>query len=160
MRYTSSGDHGIDRRPAEPGDNRLTRVGDAERDQAAGTLGEHFAAGRLDQAEFDERLAAAYAARTGADLDRLFTDLPSTAPASTSAPARGPTYPPRWRTAAPLVPVVLVSLLLALAVIGIVRGDVPPFVLFPLLWLWWFRAGPRAGWHHAATRPRGPEDRR
>jgi hypothetical protein len=52
------------------------RVGDAERDVAAERLARHFAAGRLTQLEYDERLSAAMSARTGGDLDRLFADLP------------------------------------------------------------------------------------
>ena len=52
------------------------RIGDAEREDAAQALGEHFATGRLDRAEYDDRLAAAFAARTEGDLLVLFTDLP------------------------------------------------------------------------------------
>jgi len=52
------------------------RVGDAERDEAARALGEHFANGRLDREEYDERLELAFAARTGNDLAALFRDLP------------------------------------------------------------------------------------
>jgi Domain of unknown function (DUF1707) len=64
------------------------RVSDAERDAAAAELREHFASGRLNQDELDERLTAAFAAKTGADLNALFTDLPSNGPAwgSGSAP--------------------------------------------------------------------------
>lgn len=58
------------------------RVGDAERDRAADYLREHMAAGRIDAAEFDERLTAALSAKTQADLDRLFVDLPSPTPHS------------------------------------------------------------------------------
>ena len=39
-------------------------------------LGEHFAEGRLDQQEYEERVSAAYAARTAEDLAPLFRDLP------------------------------------------------------------------------------------
>ena len=53
------------------------RVSDAEREAAAAELQEHFASGRLNQDELDERLAAAFAAKTRADLNALFTDLPS-----------------------------------------------------------------------------------
>ena len=58
------------------------RVSDAERDQAIAELSEHFQAGRLTQEEFDDRSGQALRARTGSDLDALFTDLPrSTVPA-------------------------------------------------------------------------------
>lgn len=53
------------------------RVSDAEREAAAAELREHFAAGRLDQDELNERLDRAFAAKTRADLNALFTDLPS-----------------------------------------------------------------------------------
>ncbi len=53
------------------------RVGDPERERAASALGEHFAHGRLDHAEYAERLDAIWSARTRADLDVLFTDLPA-----------------------------------------------------------------------------------
>lgn len=52
------------------------RIGDAERDRAVSRLTEHLTAGRLDQLEFDDRMGRALAARTQADLDPLFTDLP------------------------------------------------------------------------------------
>jgi hypothetical protein len=64
------------------------RIGDAERDQAAEYLREHMAAGRLNAAEFDERLTAALSAKVQTDLDRLFADLPSPTPQSpTGKPA-------------------------------------------------------------------------
>jgi Domain of unknown function (DUF1707) len=52
------------------------RVSDAEREAAAAGLREHFASGRLDADELDQRLSAAFAARTRGDLSVLFTDLP------------------------------------------------------------------------------------
>ncbi|MFD1535357.1 DUF1707 domain-containing protein [Pseudonocardia aurantiaca] len=39
-------------------------------------LGEHYAEGRLDAGEYEERTAAAYAAHTSEDLTPLFADLP------------------------------------------------------------------------------------
>jgi hypothetical protein len=53
------------------------RVGDAEREAAATELREHFASGRLNSEELDQRLTAAFAARTRGDLDALFSDLPA-----------------------------------------------------------------------------------
>jgi hypothetical protein len=58
-------------------DPRSIRIGTTEREQAVKALGEHFAHGRLEPSEFEERMTAAYAARTAAELDRLFADLPS-----------------------------------------------------------------------------------
>ena len=62
------------------------RVSDAEREAVSGRLAEHFAAGRLDQAEFDDRTRRAMSAKTRADLRGLFADLPEPLP-ETGAPA-------------------------------------------------------------------------
>jgi len=61
---------------------------DSDRDAAAGLLGEAFAAGRLTADEHAERLRAAYAARTWADLVAQTSDLPgpSGATAASAAP--------------------------------------------------------------------------
>lgn len=78
------------------------RVGDAERDEAARALGDHFASGRLDRAEYDERLEQAFAARTGNDLAALFRDLPQARVASPARMHRGR----RFRF--PFLPVLLI----------------------------------------------------
>ena len=69
------------------------RAGDADRQAAADRLRAAHDEGRLDLAEYDRRLAEAYAAVTYADLDRLFTDLPTRpsapVPAYTVASAAG-----------------------------------------------------------------------
>jgi hypothetical protein len=75
------------------------RVGHAEREQAVTALGDHFAQGRLEPDEFEQRMAAAYAARTAADLDRLFDDLPRPAPPPqpvVALPPTGPQYGPGY----------------------------------------------------------------
>src|SRR5271170_1057179 len=70
------------------------RVSDAEREAAAGRLAEHFAAGRLDQAEFDDRVRRALNAKTRADMRGLFADLSETGvPAGPELP-RGGAGPP------------------------------------------------------------------
>jgi uncharacterized protein DUF1707 len=61
------------------------RVSDVEREAAAAELREHFASGRLNQDELDQRLTAAFAAKTRGDLNALFTDLPSSGPGWASA---------------------------------------------------------------------------
>lgn len=53
------------------------RVGDAEREHVVADLRDHAGAGRLDVEELEERVAAAYAARTHGDLAKLTSDLPS-----------------------------------------------------------------------------------
>lgn len=63
-----------------------TRVGDAERNEVVELLGSHFAAGRLDHAEFERRANTALTAVTRRDLGQLLHDLPA-------APAPQPTPP-------------------------------------------------------------------
>ncbi|RCV62285.1 hypothetical protein DEF24_01785 [Marinitenerispora sediminis] len=53
-----------------------TRASDADRDRVARRLQEHFAQGRLDSDDFNERLTRVYRARTGAELERITEDLP------------------------------------------------------------------------------------
>ena len=52
------------------------RISDQQRDRAAQDIREHYAAGRLSDEEMDERVQAAYQARTEQDLNRLLADLP------------------------------------------------------------------------------------
>ena len=44
---------------------------------AAAAIREHYAAGRLDSAEFEERVQAVYGARTQSELSALSADLPA-----------------------------------------------------------------------------------
>ena len=52
------------------------RASDAERDQAAEAMREHYAAGRLTAEELSQRLDAIYEARTVSELAHLRRDLP------------------------------------------------------------------------------------
>jgi len=54
------------------------RISDADRTEVADRLSKHYSDGRLDQAEFNERLDRAMNAKTQADLNGLFADLPAT----------------------------------------------------------------------------------
>ena len=56
------------------------RAADADRAAVADVLGRHMSAGRLTVAEYDERLARAYAAKTYGELDSLTADLPAAVP--------------------------------------------------------------------------------
>ena len=135
----------MDTAPQEPRLPRLAagqRIGDAERDQAASALSEHFAAGRLDRDELDARLTAAYSARTAADLEPLFRDLPTTQSPSRPPAEVGKRRPRRLGMFA--VPVLPLLLLVAAVTTVATRGEFPFFV-FPLLW---FAGGfrRRRGW--------------
>jgi len=69
------------------GNSPDVRASDRERDAVLQRVQQAFAEGRLDDTEFDQRMRAALAARTHAELDVLLTDLPA-GPASTGlAPA-------------------------------------------------------------------------
>jgi Domain of unknown function (DUF1707) len=68
------------------------RVSDTEREAAAAELQEHFASGRLNQDELNERLTAVFAAKTRGDLNALFTDLPSSGHGWASAGASGAAF--------------------------------------------------------------------
>jgi hypothetical protein len=58
----------------------LVRASDADRDRAVQALREHLAAGRLTLEEFTERMSAALAATTTADLDVPLRELPMAEP--------------------------------------------------------------------------------
>ena len=55
---------------------RELRASDADRERVAAVLRQAAGEGRIELAELDERLAAAYAARTYADLEPITRDLP------------------------------------------------------------------------------------
>jgi hypothetical protein len=81
---------GSDLEPSRPGSEPVPadtspRASDAERNQAVDRLRTAYVEGRLDQEEFDERSRAALTAKTRAQLERLFTDLPSGPPAAGSS---------------------------------------------------------------------------
>jgi GntR family transcriptional regulator len=77
--------------PADGGrySDQHLRVSDAEREAVAGRLAEHFAAGRIDQAEFGDRVGRAMSAKTRGDLRGLFAGLPETGAPAGPALARG-----------------------------------------------------------------------
>ena len=67
-------------------DSPDVRIGTAEREQAMQRLSEHFAAGRLSVAEFDERSGHIAAAVTRGDLAPVFSDLPAAVPTAPEPP--------------------------------------------------------------------------
>lgn len=71
--------HAGDAAPS-PEDNGL-RISADERADAVRLLGDHYAAGRLLTAEYEERVTAVYGARVVADLRSSFEDLPAPHPA-------------------------------------------------------------------------------
>jgi hypothetical protein len=98
------------------------RLSDADREDALARLGEHYAAGRLDKDEFDERSDAVWTAKTGADLAPVFADLRSDDRSWARSGTRVGPWGRRGWFPLPLLPVLLV--LIALTAITHV-----PFVL-------------------------------
>lgn len=96
----AAGRDGSDRwthdRPVEPpsgagrpgGALPQVRASDEERLQVAELLGDHASVGRLTLAELEERVAAAYAATTRAELADLTKDLPDTTSETPEEPTR------------------------------------------------------------------------
>lgn len=107
-----------------PAKNADVRASDKERSEAMDLLGSHFAEGRLDQSELDERLQVAASAKTRGELAGLLSDLP--AAERPPAPAPAPVYGcglPRWRVPSLLLVVVLAAVLVGAA------GHVAPALL-------------------------------
>jgi hypothetical protein len=96
------------------------RVSDAERQAVADQLGAHYADGRLDQAEFDERVNRTMSAKTRGDLEGLFDDLPDLEPTGATgkagtAGAPGPALRYRRRHGGILRPIALLVIVLIAA---------------------------------------------
>ena len=115
-----------------PYSDQHLRVSDAERQAVTDRLAEHFADGRLDQAEFDERVGRAMNAKTRADLAGLFDDLPETgAPAMPERPQPQPQLQPQLRRRRGHPALVLVLLF----VLALTVGHAVFWAAVPLLWL-------------------------
>ena len=90
-------------------DEPALRIGDVERATACDALADHFAAGRLDPAELEDRLARAMAARSAPELAALFRDLE---PRRRVAPVPTPVPSETVSSAVPVLASVLVMALL------------------------------------------------
>jgi hypothetical protein len=109
-----------------PYSDQHLRVSDADRQAVADRLGEHFAEGRLDQAEFDERAGRAMSAKTRADLSGLFDDLPEGNARPQTGAAAVSVRPQRRRH--PVLVLVLLVIVTLAAAHAVVAATVP--------WLW------------------------
>jgi Domain of unknown function (DUF1707) len=122
------------------------RVGDSEREAAISLLATHFADGRLTQLEHEERMALALNARTGADLNMLFADLPRVGPPTAAAFRRPSRRFAPLRAVQPLIgaAMVLVGVFVVLHLLPVIALVVVVFVVSRSLF------GSRRGWHGEA----------
>ena len=129
-----------------------TRISDADRERAMADLAGHYAEGRLDHEEYDERLDAIWTARTRGDLAILFSDMPRpVAPEVVRTPARAPR--PAGRRRLPFLPVL--ALLIGLSILF---GAPVWLLIFPLMFFMGRRRGMACAPSHAHPdyrRPRG-----
>jgi len=138
--------------------NDQLRIGDAEREEAARELGEHYAMGRITADEHSERLEQVWAARTNAELQPAFRDLPRPRPAEPPRPAASrSSAPDRWPPM-PHVPF-LFKLLVGIVVVSVAFHHLWFLLIALLVYLFvirrfthrrrWsqYRGRTHAGWH-------------
>jgi hypothetical protein len=114
------------------------RVSDAERNSVAELLGEHYADGRLDQAEFDERINRTMAAKTRGDLAGMFDDLPdpesaAAGPAGPGGPG-GPAIPYRMRRRGGFLRTLVLVVLVLICANFAWHAFTSLFFIKPLVW--------------------------
>jgi TM2 domain-containing protein/uncharacterized protein DUF1707 len=77
--------------PFEP---NPARIGNQQREEAIRALNDHFAAGRIEIGEYEQRVAYASAAQTVTELGSLFADLPHPHPPFLTMPPPPQAYAP------------------------------------------------------------------
>jgi hypothetical protein len=129
------------------------RVGDSEREAAISLLATHFADGRLTQLEHEERMVLALNARTGADLDILFADLPHLGTPTAAAVRRPSRRFAPLRVAQPLLgaAMVLAGVFVVLHLLPVIALVVLVIVVSRILFSsrrgWQGHEGVRRMWH-------------
>ena len=137
---------------SRPSQKTQLRIGDAERDRAAAALGDHFAAGRLSNEEFEQRMEQAIKARFNDDLEPLFVDLPRTVePHVEPKSQQHADIPLAWAAMFWLAPLFVITAVVAAVVLS------APWLVWIFLWMFMitglFRhrrryVGPRHYYHH------------
>jgi uncharacterized membrane protein len=137
---------------SRPSQKTQLRIGDAERDRAAAALGDHFAAGRLTNEEFEQRMEQAIKARFNDDLEPLFVDLPRTVePHVEPKSQQHADIPLAWAAMFWLAPLFVITAVVAAVVLS------APWLVWIFLWMFMitglFRqrrryVGPRHYYHH------------
>jgi hypothetical protein len=136
---------GYARRRGGPANPNL-RVSDAERADVADRLSKHYGDGRLDQAEFNERMERAMSAKTQGDFAGLFADLPDHAEPAASPPAnvtRAPSRSPMYR----LFLLILIIVVAALLGQALIHSFVPWLLLLAVVAFLWLRNSDRRRHH-------------
>ena len=118
------------------------RVSHAERTEVADRLSKHYGDGRLDEEEFNERLDRAMKAKTRADLDGLFDDLPVY-----EDPPRPSPEPPALRPLRPRSRLPRIAFLAFVVLAAIMVGQVLARPLFFPFGGGLFPWGWSLGWH-------------
>jgi hypothetical protein len=104
----------VRRSTAAPAD---MRVSDAERQSMSECLSQHYADGRLDDAEFQERLGRAMSAKTRSDLSGLTYDLPR-GDGEVAVPVPAPHHRRPWYTRVLVFAAVWLVIWTAIATLG------------------------------------------
>jgi hypothetical protein len=105
------------------------RIGDAERDRAIAALGDHFAEGRLNAEEFEQRVDQAIKARFNEDLEPLFVDLPRTPEPRMEESNRGPDAQFVWSPVVWFAPLIVICALVAAVILS------APWLVWMFLWV-------------------------
>ena len=137
---------------SRPSQKTQLRIGDTERDRAVAALGDHFAAGRLTNEEFEQRIEQAIKARFNDDLEPLFVDLPHTVePHVEPKSQQHSDIPLAWAAMFWLAPLFVITAVVAAVVLT------APWLVWIVLWMFLitglFRhrrryVGPRHYYHH------------
>ncbi|MGW6336140.1 DUF1707 SHOCT-like domain-containing protein [Nocardia rhamnosiphila] len=107
-----------------------TRASDAERDRIVRELSRHLGDGRIDLAEYDQRVAQVYRTATREELTGVLADLPTLAPARPATPrSRFPIWQRIEATAWLMVSV------LVLVIWGAISLGVGEFTYFWPIWV-------------------------
>src|SRR3954447_15271319 len=104
--------------------DRQLRVGNTEREAVGDILRREHLAGRIDNEEFDERVARSLAAKTYNDLDQLIQDFPGSEPDPRRRVGR-----PAWQRR--VLPYVLLPVVVAAIVFSHGRAA---WLLIPFIW--------------------------
>jgi hypothetical protein len=108
------------------------RISDAERAEVADLLSKHYGDGRLDQAEFNQRLDQAMKAKTYSELGGLFNDLPRTEASEAPEAAKALRAVAQQRHGHLAQRALVLGLVIAIAIIA---GHVVAAFVTPWLWV-------------------------